>query len=62
MEAIIEKYSDVFDETIGTFEEELHLVTRYTTYKAAPREIPHYVKNNVFNIVELSKNKEYWKK
>ena len=48
METILSKYSQVFDDTIGKFEGELHLYTKQecTPHKTAPREIPLSVKNN----------------
>ena len=48
METILSKYSQVFDDTIGKFEGELHLYTKQECppHKTAPREIPLSVKNN----------------
>ena len=48
METILSNYSQVFDDTIGKFEGELHLYTKQECppHKTAPREIPLSVKNN----------------
>ena len=48
METILSTYSQVFDDTIGKFEGELHLYTKQecTPHKTAPREVPLSVKNN----------------
>ena len=48
LEAILTNYPQVFDDSIGKFEGELHLHTSndVTPHKTAPREIPLSVRNN----------------
>ena len=48
MDTILSNYPNVFDDTVGKFEGELHLYTKQdvTPHKTAPREIPLSVKNN----------------
>ena len=48
LETILTNYPQVFDDSIGKFEGELHLHTSndVTPHKTAPREIPLSVKNN----------------
>ena len=48
MEIILSNYPNVFDDTVGKLEGELHLYTKQdvTPHKTAPREIPLSVKNN----------------
>ena len=47
MATILTNYPDVFDDSVGKLEGELHLYTKQdvTPSKAAPREIPLSVKN-----------------
>ena len=47
MATILSKYPDVFDDSVGKLEGELHLYAKQdvTPSKAAPREIPLSVKN-----------------
>ena len=49
METILSNYADVFNDSIGKLEGELHLYTRddVPPHKTAPREVPLSVKNNV---------------
>ena len=63
METILINYPDVFDDSIGKFEGELHLHTKHdvTPHKAPFREIPLSVKNNFIAEVKISKNKTYLK-
>ena len=48
LETILTNYPQIFDDSIGKFEGELHLHTSndVTPHKTAPREIPLSVKNN----------------
>ena len=49
METILSNYADVFNDSIGKLEGELHLYTRddVPPHKTAPGEVPLSVKNNV---------------
>ena len=64
LETILTNYPQVFDDSIGKFEGELHLHTSHdvTPHKTAPRETPLSVKNNFIAEVKVMFSKLKTKK
>ena len=60
MQTILSKYLDVFDNSVGKLEGELHLYTKQDVIPTigAPMEIPLSVKNKF--ILEVKEPQEQW--